>query len=84
VVDDQHKLISGYRDLTVDEIRVMNLVKSLEREFGELWQRVRDDVPDADPRCLSVARTTAQDAFMWFVRAVTRPDDPFDQRASAS
>ena len=57
----------------------MNLIKSVQREVAELWLQVRDDVPDVDGRALSIARTQLQDGFMWFVRAVARPEDPFDR-----
>lgn len=57
----------------------MNLIKSLEREVGELWLQVRDDVTDADVDCLVRARDQLRDGFMWFVRAVARPVDPFDR-----
>lgn len=57
----------------------MNLIKSLEREVGELWLQVRDDVTDADVDCLDRARDQLRDGFMWFVRAVARPVDPFDR-----
>lgn len=57
----------------------MNLIKSVQREVAELWLQVRDDVPDVDERALSIARTQLRDGFMWFVRAVARPEDPFDR-----
>jgi hypothetical protein len=78
-VENQHRRIDGYRDLTEREVALMNTIKGLAREVAELWRQVRDDVPDADPRALEVARTQLQDGFMWFVRAVARPDDPFDR-----
>lgn len=78
-MENQHRQITGYRDLTAREVALMNTIKSLAREVSELWLQVRDDVQDADARALNVARTQLQDGFMWFVRAVARPDDPFDR-----
>lgn len=78
-MENQHREITGYRDLTDREVALMNTIKGLAREVAELWLQVRDDVPDVDLRALRVARTELQDGFMWFVRAVARPDDPFDR-----
>ena len=75
-MDNQHKKISGYRDLTQAEIDAMNRIKSLEAEAGELFKQVKD-IDGVDQRALALARTELQTAFMWFVRAVARPADPF-------
>lgn len=78
-MENQHRRISGYRDLTEREVALMNTIKGLGREVAELWLQVRDDVPDVDGHALDVARDRLQDGFMWFVRAVARPEDPFDR-----
>lgn len=39
-MDNQHKLIKGYRDLSQAEIDLMNEVKAKAEEVGELVQRV--------------------------------------------
>lgn len=78
-VDNQHRRITGYRELDEREVRAMNLIKDVAREVAELYLQVRDDVPDVDERALRIARTQLQDGFMWFVRAVARPEDPFDR-----
>lgn len=77
VVDDQHRRIRGYRDLSSDELAVMNELKSAEVEVANLWRRVRDDA-GGDPRWLDVARLHLQEAFTALVRSVARPADPFD------
>lgn len=77
-VENQHRRISGYRDLTEREVALMNTIKRVAREAAELWLTVRDE-PDVDARALNLARTQLQDGFMWFVRAVARPEDPFDR-----
>jgi DNA-binding CsgD family transcriptional regulator len=78
VVDNQHKLISGYRDLSEREVDAVNAIKALEHEVGELWKQVRDDVTGSDPAALSIARDQLKTGFSWFVRAVARPADPFE------
>lgn len=76
-MENQHRLIAGYRELTAREVTTMNAIKDLAREAAELWLTVRAE-PDVDGRALALARTQLQDGFMWFVRAVARPEDPFD------
>jgi hypothetical protein len=76
-VDNQHRKISGYRELSEREISAMNEIKQLERETGALWRQVRDDVLESDPVALALACDRLQEGFMWFVRAVARPADQF-------
>jgi len=44
-MDNQHKLIAGYRDLTEDEIALMNEVKAKSAEVGTLVERLRERLP---------------------------------------
>lgn len=73
-MDNQHKKISGYRDLSQMEIDAMNDIKGLERQVGELLAQVAQ-IDGVDKRCLAVARTELQQGFMWFVRAVAQPEE---------
>lgn len=75
-MDNQHKKIAGYRDLSQSEIDATNSIKALERDAAELWKQVAD-IEGVDKRALHIARTEMQTAFMWFVRAVAQPADPF-------
>jgi hypothetical protein len=73
VVDNQHKRITGYRDLTLEEIELINAVK----ETAENVRRVVDivcDVPGIDKRWASIARTDLQTGFMALVRSIAKPD----------
>lgn len=74
---EQPGRISGYRDLTADEVRIVNRIKQLEREVGFAWRQVLEDVTGADRRWLRVARTHLQEGFSALVRGVTRPDEAF-------
>ncbi len=38
LMDNQHKKITGYRDLTQSEIDGMNSIKALEADAGELFK----------------------------------------------
>ncbi|WP_176506374.1 Acb2/Tad1 domain-containing protein [Pseudomonas urethralis] len=75
-MDNQHKKITGYRDLSQAEIDAMNAIKALEAQAGELFKRV-SLIDGVDPRALALAKTELQQGFMWFVRSVAKPADPF-------
>lgn len=74
---DQHKKISGYRDLTQGEIDLINVIKEAEANAAEAWKVVaaQDEI---DGRWLAIARTHIQEGFTALVRAISQPVDPFD------
>ena len=70
---DQHTLIKGYRDLSQDEIDIMNAIK----EMGASIEATVDSVAtlnDVDQRWVAIARTDFQTALMALVRAVAKPE----------
>lgn len=71
-MDNQHKKITGYRDLSHDEINLMNEIKSLEAKWNGLIDRLREN-GDIDQRQVSIAATDGESAFMRAVRAVAQP-----------
>lgn len=75
-MENQHKQISGYRDLTQAEIDHMNLVKQAEAAVGETWRHVMD-LPDIDKRWASIARTHFEEGFSALVRSIARPEPRF-------
>jgi hypothetical protein len=72
-MDNQHKKIAGYRDLSQDEINAMNEIKALEAKWNGLVDRLRT-LPDVDQRNLALAVTYCEDGFSRAVRAVARPE----------
>ncbi len=80
---DQHEKIKGYRDLTQEEINLMNEIKGKAEEIGELVERMSHmegapcEAPDGttapNGRWLAVARTDLQKGFMALVRSVAKP-----------
>jgi hypothetical protein len=64
--------IPGYRGLTEEELANVRGIKELEELVLRLGDGLR--AAEADPRALAIATTYAQTAFMWFVRAVTKPE----------
>lgn len=75
-MENQHKKITGYRDLSQSEIDGMNSIKALEADAGALFKQV-SEIADVDPRLLALAKTNLQQGFMWFVRSIAKPDDSF-------
>jgi len=72
-MDNQHKLIKGYRDLSQEEIDAMNAVKAEGSRLGLLIEELRSNV-DLDQRWVSIAETHLQQGVMAAVRAIARPE----------
>ena len=78
-MDNQHKHIKGYRDLTEEEIALMNKIKEKEAEVGELVGELQGFHSDTDghaidARWVHIGQTDLQKGFMALVRAVARPE----------
>lgn len=77
MVDNQHKKIKGYRDLSEAEINLMNRAKELAEEVGEFAQDVEDATKNGnlgcDLRWLNIGRTDLQKGFMSLIRSIARP-----------
>lgn len=71
-MDNQHRHIGGYRELNADEIALINAVKAKAEEVGALLDTLKA-APGLDQRCVAIARTEAQTAFMWAVRSIAQP-----------
>lgn len=71
-MDNQHKKIKGYRDLSQEEIDAMNEIKELAAEIGELIEKLEST--NADKRWLSIGKTDLQKGFMAVTRSVAKPD----------
>ena len=76
-MENQHKKITGYRDLTQVEIDAMNAIKGCEADVAGIVGWIKS-IKDVDQRNIAIARTSFEDAFMRLVRAVARPESPFD------
>lgn len=84
-MDNQHKKITGYRDLSQAEIDLMNEVKQAEATLGELWRKVgrieaqggRANAEHCDPRWHAVAKTHFEEGFSALVRSIARPEERF-------
>lgn len=71
-MDNQHKQITGYRDLSQDEIDTMNIIK----ELGAQIETQVDSLaatPGLDQRWVAIGKTHMQQGLMALVRAVAQP-----------
>lgn len=71
-MDNQHKQIKGYRDLSQEEIDLMNEAKSLAVQVGELVAKIQANHL-TDKRWASIGQTDLQKGFMSLIRAVAQP-----------
>ena len=72
-MDNQHRRIKGYRELTEDEIAIMNEIK----RFGEILGQLVDGMracKNMDQRWVSIGATDLQTGLMALTRAVARPE----------
>lgn len=67
-------MISGYRQLSDDELAAIEQVKAWELLCGSLFAQLAA-LPGVDKRCLAIARTDLQQASMWMTRAVAKPEE---------
>lgn len=71
-MDNQHRQIKGYRELSAEEIALMNEVKAAGEQLGALISKLRSNTA-LDQRWVSIAQTDLQTGIMAAVRAVARP-----------
>jgi hypothetical protein len=64
--------ITGYRELTHEEITLVNAVKGLAADCGNVIDELRKD-PNLDQRWVSIGATHLQQGFMAIIRGITRP-----------
>lgn len=78
-MDNQHKHIKGYRDLSEQEIALMNEAKELAEKVGELVTKLeraefaQTEAMVPDKRWLAIAKTDLQKGFMALIRSIAKP-----------
>lgn len=71
-MDNQHKQIKGYRDLSQSEIDAMNAVKAEASRIGLLIEELENN-DMLDQRWVSIAKEDLQKGFMSAVRSIAQP-----------
>jgi hypothetical protein len=72
-VENQHRKITGYRELNQQEIDLMNEIKAKGVELDLLVNKVMID-GQGDPRWTSIAKTNLQQGLMALTRAIAKPE----------
>ncbi len=72
-MENQHRKITGYRELTQIEIDLMNQAKELAKECGSLIAEL-EKVDSIDKRSLALGKTNLQQGFMWAIRGIAKPE----------
>lgn len=71
-MENQHRQIKGYRELTQNEIDLMNEIKVKGVELGELVSKLRA-TESLDQRWVSIGATDFQTGLMALTRSVAQP-----------
>lgn len=72
-MDNQHKKIKGYRDLSQEEIDLMNEVKELGSKIEKVCVSLHLN-RTIDQRWVNIGKTHLQQGIMALVRSVTKPE----------
>lgn len=72
-MDNQHRKIVGYRELSQEEINLINEIKEKGKELNELINKLRYR-EDVDLRWVSIGSTDLQTGLMALTRSIAKPD----------
>jgi hypothetical protein len=73
-VDNQHRKIVGYRELSQDEINLMNTIKEHGPDLEDLIVQLESSDEVVDQRWVAIGKTHLQQGLMALTRAVARPE----------
>lgn len=71
-MENQHKHITGYRDLSQGEVNLINKIKAKASEIESLVQEVKSH-ESVDQRWAAIGVTNLQQGFMALTRSVAKP-----------
>jgi hypothetical protein len=71
-MENQHRQIKGYRELSQEDIDLMNTIKTKGVELGELVAKLRA-TEGLDQRWVSIGATDMQTGLMALTRGVAQP-----------
>lgn len=82
-MENQHRHIAGYRELSADEIALMNECKALAEQCGAMIAKLRTYSPPnsvsvpvgsaLDQRWISIGATHLQEGWMAVIRGIAQP-----------
>lgn len=70
---DQHQHIKGYRDLSPEEIQLMNDIKGLGNALGEAI-RMLEHAQGLDQRFIAIGKTDIQKGLAMVIRGIAQPN----------
>ncbi len=71
-MENQHRKISGYRELSQEEIDLMNKVKAMGPLLEELTATMMAS-QDLDKRWIAIGKTHLQEGLMALTRSIAKP-----------
>lgn len=71
-MENQHRKITGYRELSQAEIDLMNEIKAKGAELGDLVEKLRA-AQGLDQRWISIGATNLQQGLMALTRGIAQP-----------
>jgi len=72
-MENQHRKITGYRELSQAEIDLMNEIKAKGEELGALIDKLKAS-ESTDKRWISIGVTDLQTGLMALTRSVAKPE----------
>jgi hypothetical protein len=72
-MENQHRKITGYRELTQEDINLMNKGKELAEQVGAYINLLQAHGDGLDQRAVALGKTHLQTGFMWAIRGIAQP-----------
>ncbi len=72
-MENQHRLISGYKELDEKQIFYMNMIKKAGEDLAGMIETLEQEV-DVDSRWVQEAVMDLQKGFMCLTRSIAKPD----------
>jgi hypothetical protein len=72
-LENQHRKITGYRELSQEEIDLMNQIKAKGNELGNLIDSGLF-ISNSDQRWRAIGKTQVQQGVMALVRSIAKPE----------
>jgi len=72
-MENQHRKIIGYRELTQEEIDLMNIIKQKGKELGDIVTLMKENKV-LDQRWVSIGAIHLQEGLMALTRSVAKPE----------
>ncbi|HIF9321627.1 TPA: DUF7681 family protein [Photobacterium damselae] len=72
-MENQHRKIKGYRELSQEEINLMNQGKELAEKVKNFIEKLESN-GETDKRCVAIAKTNLQTGFHWVTHGIAKPE----------